>query len=481
MAAGQPPEWVLYLRKSRGRAGIARQRTVTTAHIERLGGHVGPEFTDTDRTAFQRTGGARPVRERFDDMLAHLRAHPGTGLAAWHADRLLRNAGDTELLIETCAAGHHLVETPRGGTYDLSTATGRKRLRDDATMASYEVDHAIERITAAKLEAVAAGEDLGGRRRFGWHKRAEGFGILAAEADLIASGTRSVIAGASLASLARSWNTAGVTTTTGNPWTPSEVRRTLLRARNAGLLEHHGQVTGPGTGWAAVVSEAEWRACRAILTDPSRRDTPGPARRWLLSGIAECGACGDGTTVIVTYSGGKGRLMRPVYRDRPRGRPGHVARDVRSLDDFVANTVIRLIGRQDIPLSAPDLTHLHTELAAVQGELKELARAVGQRKMNATRALLATQPLEEAERELQERIDRALVPHALAPFAGRDPAQAWHGLLLDQRRAVVARTMRVVIRPSPRGRRPGWHPGEPYLDTRSVDLIPRAGLHGPIP
>ena len=480
MPAGQPPEWALYLRKSRGRAGIARQRTITTAHIHRQGGTIGAEFADTDRTAFQRTGGARPVRERFDDMIAWLRTRPGAGVAAWHADRLLRNPADTELLIETCAAGGHLVETPRGGSYDLSTATGRKRLRDDANQAAYEVDHSIERITAAKLEAVAAGEDLGGRRRFGWHKRSDGFGVLAAEAELIASGTRSVIAGASLASLARSWNTAGVTTTTGNPWTPSEVRRTLLRARNAGLLEHHGQVTGPGTGWAAVVSEAEWRACRAILTDPARRDTPGPGRRWLLSGIAECGACGDGTTVIVTYSGGKGRAMRPVYRDRPRGRPSHVARDVRSLDDWVEGAVIEIMRRQDIPLHVPDLTHLHAELAAVQGELKELARAVGQRKMNATRALLATQPLEEAERDLQERIGRAMVPHALAPFAGRDPVQAWAAMSLEQHRAVVKGLMRVVIQPSRRGHIPGARPGGRYFDKDAVDLVP-LDLHGPIP
>ena len=65
--------------------------------------------------------------------------------------------------------------------------------------------------------------------------------------------------------------------------------------------------------------------------------------------------------MIVTYSGGKGRAMRPVYRDRPRGRPSHVARDVRSLDDWVEGAVIEIMRRQDIPLHVPDLTHLHAE------------------------------------------------------------------------------------------------------------------------
>ena len=94
----------------------------------------------------------------------------------------------------------------------------------------------------------------------------------------------------------------------------------------------------------------------------------------------------------------------------------------------------------------------------MQGELKELARAVGQRKMNATRALLATQPLEEAERDLQERIGRAMVPHALAPFAG-GPGEAWAAMSLEQHRAVVKGLMRVVIQPSRRCHIPGARPG----------------------
>jgi hypothetical protein len=54
-------------------------------------------------------------------MLAMLRANPGLGVAAWHADRLTRNDEDTAELIRVCAAGDHLVVTQSGGSYDLST------------------------------------------------------------------------------------------------------------------------------------------------------------------------------------------------------------------------------------------------------------------------------------------------------------------------------------------------------------------------
>jgi hypothetical protein len=80
----------------------------------------------------------------------------------------LVNPEDTGELIRVCAAGGHLVETPTGGSCDVSTANGRKRFRDDANDAAYEVDHGRERVLAARAEVAADGRWLGGKRPFGW-------------------------------------------------------------------------------------------------------------------------------------------------------------------------------------------------------------------------------------------------------------------------------------------------------------------------
>src|ERR1039457_4305650 len=102
------PEYVRYLRQSKGRAGIARQRRETDQHLGRLGPYTpGREFCDKDRTAFQKVGASRPERERFAAMLAYLAAHPGARIAAWHADRLIRSGADAEDLIRVCAKGGH--------------------------------------------------------------------------------------------------------------------------------------------------------------------------------------------------------------------------------------------------------------------------------------------------------------------------------------------------------------------------------------
>jgi site-specific DNA recombinase len=458
-------DYALYLRKSRGRAGISRQRSTTTAYIERQDGHVAAEFADADRTAFRKIGGHRPERESFDAMLAWLAGHPGASLAAWHADRLLRDPEDTERLIKACIAGGHLVHTPRGGTYDLPTATGRKRLRDDANMAAYEVDHMTERIMAAKAEAIAEGRDLGGRRRFGWDA---GLHLIPAEASTIALGTRQIIAGVSLGAVTREWNAAGVKTSTGKPWRTREVSRVLRRARNAGLLEHHGQVAGPGT-WPAIVTEAEWRACKAILEDPARRTSPGPERRWLLSGIALCGICG---WPLLCTTGGR-RVSRAVYRCRRGGL--HVARDARNLDDWVSAVAVRRLSLPDaVPQDAgEDLVALQAEIIAIRQELDDLAADVGARRISARQMALASGPLNDELSALQQRAADAARPGVFAPFAAAaDPWEAWDGLTLDQQRRVIATLMCVTVFPAPKGRPAGWCPGQPYFHRDSVRIDP---------
>lgn len=480
------PEYALYLRKSIGRAGIRRQRTVTTAHIERLGGKVIAEFSDADRTAYRKPGAARPEREDFDRMLTYLAAHPGTGIAAWHADRLARDPEDQVTLSAACVKGGHPIETPSGGLYDLSTATGRKRFRDDISTATYEVDHGRERCLAAKLEAVDEGKDLGGRRRFGWDRVPTGergdkgqmitkLVLIPAEADLIRQGIKYVLEtrDPTLAEIARSWNAAGVHTSTGREWKPTEVRRTLLRARNAGLLEHHGEIVGKGD-WDAIVTETQWRAVRAVLSGPDRRTTPGPDRKWLCSGVALCGICG---APLLSSTAGSSRGSRAVYRCRRAGL--HVARDARSLDAYVTGLALSRLSRDDVVLTpqTADTAALEAERAAIRGELDELAELAGQRAITPRQMALSSKPLQGRLGELEQQISAAARPGALAPFAGADdPVEVWGRLTPGQRRGVIETLMCVTVFPAPKGRTAGWRPGQPYFDPESVHIMPRAGL-----
>jgi site-specific DNA recombinase len=76
------------------------------------------------------------------------------------------------------------------------------------------------------------------------------------EAGEIRAATEAVLAGRSLASLAKDWNARGLHTSTGREWTYGALRRVLIRPRNAGLMEHRGKEVGPAM-WPAVEERAQ--------------------------------------------------------------------------------------------------------------------------------------------------------------------------------------------------------------------------------
>lgn len=467
-------EWVIYLRLSKGRAGIARQRRATAAWVTAQGGTVAMELVDKDRTAFQQFGGEQPKRDGFDAMLALVASRPGLNVAAWHADRLSRNQEDSERLLTACATAGSVIGTPAGGVYDPSTATGRGNFRRDVVSAITEVDHMRERIVLMKTEAKEAGAWLGGPRPFGWdHVRARDEGepprlvLNPAEAEMIRSGTLAILEGASLRSVTRAWNDSGITGSRGGAWANREVSGVLRRARNAGLAEHdlagHGlQVTGPGE-WPAIITEDQWRTCKAILESPGRRSAFSTQPRHLLSGIAACGVCGT-ALVATSASRGAGRPKQVTYRDRPKTGKGHVARAAAPLDEYVSELVIAWVdkyGRDALNPPAPDTSLLAAQLHAAETDLEALQQAADDGAITDAQWLRRTRPLNQRAASLRERIAAtaaAAVPVGI--FTQDDIRAGWHAADLDAQRAIIRSLMTITILPSPRGRPPGYKTGD---------------------
>ncbi|KAB2384716.1 recombinase family protein [Actinomadura montaniterrae] len=497
----QPREYVLYLRKSKGRAGIARQRRETTKHIEDIGGRIVTEFIDEDTTAYAKPG-QHAQRDDYARMLAFLRAdqrRAPLGVAAWHTDRLNRSTADADELIALAAAGGHIVETKGAGTYDLSTATGRKRFRQDAVDAAYEVDHMTERIESAKLEAVAEGAWLGGRRPFGFKK--DGERHKRTEAAAVDAGTNAVLAGVSVNQVAREWRAAGLTGTSGGELSEVVVRRILLRPRNAGLMVHRGKVVGRAR-WLPVLCAAEYRppkgtpldaeteeawrtaaeekhrALVALLTDPARTTTPGPERRWFGSGQYRCGYPLDGgecqRPVRIGTGSGATTGTRPVYRCS--GEDRHVVRDAVLLDAHVQERIVARLQRPD----AADLLHgdrsdeapkLRIELAALNGRLNELEEAFTDGDLSREALKRGKEKLRTQVEELEERLAACVSVSALEGLAGEpDAAGRWEELDLHRQRAVLAALLKVTILPAPKGRPKGHRPGGRYFHPEAVRL-----------
>lgn len=469
------PEAVIYCRASQDRTGaglsVAGQETDCRGFAGVHGLAVRAVYADNDITA-----SGKKVRPAYRRMLADLEQRPGTTVIVWHTDRLHRHLAELESYIALAEEHGIVTRAVRAGDLDLATASGRMVARMLGVVARHELEHMSERRKAGKARAAAAGRWKGGRRPFGY--AGDGVTVIPGEAAAIAQAASDVLGGVSLHAISRAWNGRGVLTATGGQWTPREVSRMLRRPRNAGLMEHQGNVVeGVRAEWAPVVDEDTWRGVCAILNDPARRTTPGPARRWLLSGFAECGVCGDGTTVITSKTAGKGRPMRPVYRCRSKqdGRQ-HVARDVASLDAFVIEAAIERLRQPEFaramqPGDDSDGTaRLHAQLTVAQDRLGEAARLYAARTIDAAQLTTITATLNaelaEVSRKLADLADR----DALGEFTGRDPAVVWEGLDLGHRRAVIKVLMRVIVDPMPKGRTAGWQPGQPYFDPGSVRI-----------
>lgn len=455
---------VIYCRISRDRIGaglgVERQEADCRALALRLGFTVVLVLVDNDLSAY--SGKPRPAYRRLLDMIA---AGEVDAVLTWHGDRLHRSISELEHYITVCEAREVPTFTATAGELDLTTATGRMHARIAGAVARHEVEHSVERQLAAKLQAAAAGKWGGGRRPFGYE--GDGRTVRPAEAAVVVEATDAILRGASLRSVTDLLNQRGVTTSTGRQWQPTELRKVLMRARNAGLREHKGEIIGPAE-WPPLVAEERWRAVCSVLGDPDRRTSYSTARKWMLSGIAVCGVCGGPLRVTLLATT---RASVPSYTCRD-GRC--VVRNAAELEDFINRVVVERLSRDDAvdllrpAAGAADVGALWAEAATLRQRLDGLAdnldldeRTLARR----TRALRVR--LADVEQQMADA-GRGSVLEGIVGVP--DVAAAWSALHLDRKRAVVDTLMRIVVQRTAKGRRRGWKPGESYFDPTSVTV-----------
>jgi len=345
------------------------------------------------------------------------------------------------------------VQTVQAGVLDLATPAGRLVARMLGASARYEVEHKSARTRRAQLQAAQAGRWLGGSRPFGWQVH----GATSASLDLdeareVQEATRTVLEGGSLGGVVADLNARGILTTTGRRWTYASLRQMLRRPRNAGLSSLKGEILGPSV-MPAIVSEPDWRQVCALLEDPARRMSNSNRARWLLAGLARCGACGT----PLRSASASGRVPRTVYRC-PSPGSGHVARRADSVDEHVSAVAIALLQREDFGAlmgadRRADAGTLIAESEELRARLNEAAGLFASGGITGGQLSEISRRLRDRLDETKQQIERMGPSTALAPFVGEvDAHRAWEQLSVDRRRAVIRELMEVVILPGRRGR-----------------------------
>jgi site-specific DNA recombinase len=139
--------------------GVERQEQDCRALAERQGLEVVSVLADNDMSAY--SGRPRPA---YLELLQLIRTGQVQTVLAGHTDRMHRSPVELEEFITACELQNVDVRTVQAGAIDLSSASGRMGARIYGAVARHEVEHAIERRKAAKLQAAKAGKWSGGQR-----------------------------------------------------------------------------------------------------------------------------------------------------------------------------------------------------------------------------------------------------------------------------------------------------------------------------
>jgi site-specific DNA recombinase len=273
---------VLYVRQSLDvQVGIDRQLALTRQLADKRGWTIVAEYEDNDTSATKYRG----VNTGWGRMLKSAKDNEFTHVVAVNLDRLIRTQAD---LIKLVDLGVKIVTVD--GEVDLSSAEGEFRAVMLTAVARFEVKRKAERMERAVREKIAAGVPFTAKRPFGYER--DMITLRPAEAVPLAEAIHRVIGRDSVHSIARWLNDTGVLTTTGKRWSTTQLKKVLLRERNAGRLVRHKEVIEP-SAIQQVVSPSDFDLAKAILTAPDRGLTAGPKPElnWL-SGIMTCGECG---------------------------------------------------------------------------------------------------------------------------------------------------------------------------------------------
>jgi site-specific DNA recombinase len=453
----------IYLRISRGKHGdelaVARQEKDCIAACERLGW---PHriYRDNDRGA---TNGKR--REHYERLLGDIKSGVIQAVMVWQQDRLFRDPGDAEVFKRIAEPVNVPLLTP-GGKKDLAEPTDLYMMRIEVAGAALEIDKMKKRQKAAFTQRAELGRAWWPSRPFGFtipQRDGTGTQLVEAEAKLIRDAYTGVLAGRSLKSIARDWNTKGVLTPKGNTWTGMAIRQLLLAPRNAGLRAYRGEIVGEAK-WPAIVERDVFDGVRAVLSDPGRL-TPGAGfgapRKYLLSGLAVCGRCGRTVSSAI-----------PSNTKRPR--PSYVCkhcmgvkRSVTDVDAWVISLVVERLSRPDaidllVNAEHADLASLRDRAAALRARQDELAGLFAAGDVTGTQLKTATAALSAQLVEVESKMLDANKSRVFDGLIGvADVAKKFDALDLDRRRAVINALLTVTIMA-----------GQPPRGAFRTDLVP---------
>ncbi|MFE7630274.1 recombinase family protein [Kocuria sp. NPDC057446] len=458
----------IYARISQDRTGeelgVKRQLADCRTEAERRGWAVAQEYVDDDISAY--SGKKRPEYER---MLADITNGRRDGVIVWHMDRLHRRPVELERFVDTCTSAGVRDVVTLSGDVDLVNRDGLLMARLLAAVAANESDSKRRRGARKSLEIAQSGAPMmGGPRPFGFLD--DRVTHHPAEAPVIRELGRRALAGETLTSLATWMHDEGISTSQGKEWRTNTLRTLLTNPRMWGMRVHQGQVIGTAQ-WAPIITEDEGERLRRKLLDPARR-TNRSARRYALSGMLECGKCGNRL-----HSHPRGPYRRYACLKGPDSRGcGGIFIYAERLEEFIVEAVLYRLDSPELhraitdDVSTPEEVHTLTEAidkdTAKEAELMDMWL---NDQLTRTQFQSAQARLQRRQEENRKAYSRLTHPADAVDYIGHgnELRQKWHTLNLSQQVAIIKAVLhKVTILPATTPGRHGLDPNRVVPEWR---------------
>jgi site-specific DNA recombinase len=402
------------------RGGVQRQAEDLQREAARRSATVVAILEDNDLS-----GSGRVVRPQFDRLIAMIVAGEIDLVLATDLDRLQRGFRPYVTFYEACEAARITVAW-LGGQANFATGEGILELDIRASFAREELRKIRSRTTRGLLQKAQNGGVHGGRQAFGYER--DGVTVNEPEAAILRDAAAAILGGETPYSVAKRLG-----------WMPGRLARTLLKPRLAGHREHHGEVICRDA-WAAIISDDDQTRLHAVL-EP-RRLPRGAARRYELSGLLVCGACGAKMVHAFKRIGG-GKV--PVYCCPPRTQGCRtVSVDAEPLEAWVTDRALNsgiFAGNRRVSVAQPAET---ADTAHQRAQLLELADAFAAGSISIAQLGRATSAIEAQIAAAEAKVAAEAVRSAavLSPTL-RD---RWSTLDTEARRAELAKVVgRVTV------------------------------------
>lgn len=389
---------------------VERQRQDCRRIVETQGWELVDEYVDNGISASKRLV-SRPA---YDRLVADYASGRYDALVCWDLDRLTRQPRQLEDWIDA-AEERGLVIMTANGEADLSTDNGRLFARIKASVARSEIERKGARQRRANVQRSEQGRPTPGRRRYGYET--DGITPVPHEAEVVRRVFKHIHEGGSVRSIFRALETEGISPKPGKEWSMRRIRDICMNPHYSGFVRHLG-ATVKSEHVTPIVDEELAAEVRAILADPTRRTTPGPKVRHLLSGVLVCNDCGADMFYMRAYMCSKVNSHANIKKD--------------IIEPYVLDEVAKafITGGPDLFPTVGDAGTITELMSAHAKNAAAVAQIVEDRDEGLVPASVARSRLIEL-RSAREEIEAALERARTAKSSSSALLDVAHGLLTD--------------------------------------------------